>query len=110
MLPVPEIDRAGVVFGDIEHLPKWNDLDEEFRRNWSSNNFCEAISMWFYNGAKNIPNGIEINGVKFIAKAGVDSITALRAIKSVLGSWEPKHEHKIAGCGYMLSEWFNVSK
>lgn len=44
------------------------------------------------------------------AKPGVDAHKALRAIKAVLGSYEPKHEHKEAACAFMLSEWFDKEK
>lgn len=114
MLPIPELSGLDVTFGNIKHLPKREDLPEEFRKNWHSsrNPWCHAISQWFYNGAKSLPNGngIEIDGVKFIAKPGVDANKALAAIKAALGSFEPQHEHKIGGCGYLLSEWFDIKK
>jgi hypothetical protein len=112
MLPIPEITNLDIAFGNIRHMPKREDLPEEYRRDWhrDSQPFCKAVSSWFYDGAKSIPNGVEIDGVKFVAKTGVDAQKALAAIKAALGSFEPSHEHKIGGCGFMLSEWFDIEQ
>jgi hypothetical protein len=107
MLAVPKIDRASVAFGNIKHMPKYRDLPEEFQ-DWHYHPFCQAISHWFMKGCEPITHGICIKGVNYVAKVGVDSKQALAAISSVMRSWEPKHEHKIAACGYMLHEWFEV--
>lgn len=106
MLQVPEVDRVSVAFGDPKHMPKYDSLPEQFK-DWRHNHYCEAVSSWFYSGAKAHENGIAIKDHAYIAKPGVEARKALAAIKAVLGSWEPKHEHKIAACGYMLSEWFD---
>lgn len=108
MLAIPEVDRVSLAFGNIKHMPKYDTLPAAFQ-DWHYEPHCEAISYWFYRGAKACPNGIELNGTKYIAKEGVDAAKALAAIKAVMASWEPKHEHKIAACGYMLAEWFEKS-
>jgi hypothetical protein len=112
MLPIPEIKDVDVAFGNIDHLPKREDLPEDFRRNWhrESQPFCRAISQWFYKGATFENGKLTIDGVTFAPKEGVDAGKALRAIKAVMGSWSPQHEHKIGGCGFMLSEWFEIEK
>lgn len=43
-------------------------------------------------------------------KEGIDRAKAFRQLKACLGSFEPKHEHKEAGVGYLLSLWCNSSK
>lgn len=107
MLTIPDFDRLDVAFGNIKHMPKFEDLPEPFRDGWQHNEYCKAVSSWFYEGAKAYPNGIVLGGDHiFVAKTEVDAGKALAAIRAVLGSFEPKHEHKIAACGYMLSEWF----
>jgi hypothetical protein len=108
MLQIPNVDEPGVVFGDITHMPKFDTLPEEFRRERSL--YCAAVSHWFYGGAKRDGDTLIIDGKRFKAKPGVDATKALKAIKAVLGSWEPKHEHKIAACGFMLSEWFELAE
>lgn len=108
MLPIPDTTRIDVAFGDIKHMPKYDTLPEEFRRERGP--YCSAVQSWFFIGAKAHPGGIEIDGKKFTAKPGVPAGKALAAIKAVLGSFEPKHEHKIAACGFMLSEWFDIEE
>lgn len=107
-LEVPKIDALSVAFGDIKHMPKYADVPEDFKR--SSNPFVRAVSSWFFSGAKSAPNGLTIDGTTYTAKPGIDAKDALHAIKAVLGSFEPKHEHKEAACAFMLSEWFTASK
>ena len=109
MLAIPEINGVDVAFGNIKHMPKCDDIPEDFRKErGAAKPFCDAVSGWFFNGAKRHPNGITVDGVNFTAKPGVDVQKALAAIKAALGSFEPSHEHKIAGCGFMLSEWFDI--
>lgn len=109
MLPIPAVDRVDVTFGNIKHMPKYEAIPDEFKRH-NGNAYCKAVSSWFFSGAKGAPGGIEIDGVTFKAKDGVDAPKALAAIRAVLGSFEPKHEHKEAACAYMLSEWFDIEK
>ncbi len=108
MLAIPEkIDRLDIMFGNIKHMPRYDDIPTEFKR-FHGNPYVDAVSIWFFKGAKGAKNGIEIDGKVFTAKPGVDPKRALAAIKSVLCSFEPKHEHKGAACAFMLSEWFDV--
>lgn len=110
MLAIPDLSPADLAFGNIKHMPKREDLPEDFQRNWHSsrNPYCHAVSQWFYKGCKLDNGALVIDGVRFKAKEGVDADKALRAIKAALGSFEPSHEHKIGGCGFMLSEWFEI--
>lgn len=108
MLAIPELTAADVAFGGIKHMPKYETLPDDFKRH-NGNDYCKAVSGWFYGGAKGTPDGLIIDGVKFTAKPGVDRAKALAAIRAVLGSFEPKHEHKEAACAFMLSEWFEKS-
>lgn len=113
MLPVPEITDAELAFGTIKHLPKREDLPEEYQRNWHSDKqvYCRAVSNWFYKGARRLPDGIELqDGHKFAVRPGVDADKALRAISAALKSWDCKHEHKIGGCGWLLSQWFELKE
>ncbi|MBA3241614.1 MAG: hypothetical protein H0T60_10360 [Acidobacteria bacterium] len=104
-MEVPKVNAIDLAFGNIDHMPNYADLPDSFR-NWYREPHCEAISTWFALGAKPYESGIEIGGERYAAREGVDRTAALAAIKAVLASWTPKHEHKIAACGYMLSQWF----
>lgn len=108
MLAIPEIKDVDLAFGNIEHMPRYETLPAEFR-DWHNHPSCEAISHWFMRGASQDESGILIGKTKYMPKEGVDNVAALRAIKAVLASWSPKHEHKIAACGYMLHEWFDAT-
>jgi hypothetical protein len=108
MLAIPEMTGADVAFGNVKHMPKYEAIPEDFKRH-NGNEFCSAISKWFFKGAQKAPDGIIIDGKQFTAKPGVDLSKALAAIRAVLGSFEPKHEHKEAACAFMLSEWFDIA-
>jgi hypothetical protein len=108
MLPVPKVDGPSVAFGDIKHMPKFETLPAEFK-DFYHHPFCGAIEDWFACGATKAKDGIKIGDATYTAKDGVNAHDALAAIKAVLASWEPKHEHKIAACGFMLHEWFDKS-
>lgn len=105
MLAVPAITAVDIAFGNIAHMPKYAELPEQFQ-DWHNEAHCRAVNSWFMKGAKAVKGGIELDGVTYKAKPDVEAVKALAAIRAVLASWEPKHEHKIAACGYMLSEWF----
>lgn len=97
MLAIPEVDAVDAVFGGskaIEIMPKMKDIPRDYpsRKKWE-----KVMSDWFFQGLKD---------AKWTPKAGVDTKKALMAIKTVMGSYAPKHEHKSAAVAYMLSEWF----
>lgn len=103
MIVVPELNIIDVTWGNIKHLPKWGDLPQHFQRRWHGGEpYCDFISAWFYNGRA--PEDM----ARLVEKNGVDRAKALRAISAAMRSFEPKHEHKIVGCGYLLSQWFDL--
>lgn len=118
---IPDMTDADLAFGNIKHMPRYDTLPEDFRRH-RGNVYTEAISSWFFSGVKFIGkgdskevNGIEANvgyrsdrPVRFVAKPGINAGKALRAIRAILASWEPKHEHKEGGAAYLLSQWFDI--
>lgn len=104
MLPVPEVSDVEMAFPANPPLPAWDDIPEEFRKNCFSDKdpWCHAAAMLFYQGGKLADFGMT-------PKPGVDMPKAVRALKACLGSYNPSHEHKMAGVGYMLSQWFDLS-
>lgn len=81
-------------------MPKWTDIPEKYKA-WS-NKHNQLIALWFFKG---VPQA-QINKMK--AREGICGQKALRAIFSILKSFEPKHEHKMAACAYLLDEWFEI--
>jgi len=107
MLSIPDVTRVDIAFGNISHMPRYGEVPEEFKNR--GNAFVDAVSTWFFSGASRDGDALVIGKNRFEPKDGVNADKALAAIRAVLGSFEPKHEHKEAACAFMLSEWFDLS-
>jgi hypothetical protein len=81
----------------IEHLiPKWEDIPEQYRKGqsaWGHRLFTDL----FFHGLKKL---------EFVRKEDIDPDEAFRHIRAILGSYAPKHEHKVAACAYLFELWF----
>lgn len=92
-----KIEQAFGAAGRVsDYLPPRDLIPKEFD-NWG-NKWNRTASSWFHKG---LPEG-----TKFIPKEGVDTEKALTHLATVLRSFEPKHEHKLAGVGWLMSLWF----
>lgn len=100
MIAVPELSGLDVAFGNIKHMPKYETVPEEYKN--SRNPYVEFVTGWFFSGKT------KDEMQRLVAKKGVDRNKALCAIKAILCSFEPKHEHKEAGAAYLLSQWFDL--
>lgn len=91
-MPVTYLDMA--VGGIDGIMPAMCDIPEEYpnARKWQ-----EMFSDFFYLGASNLV---------FIPKEEIDPALAWRHVRTIMGSYTPKHEHKVAACAYLLSLWF----
>lgn len=91
-----EIDDVNLVFpANVigTWLPAWEEIPEEFQR--ERNSWCKfAQKLFFLGGSWADP------------KEGIDPELAVRHLSAVLSSFEPKHEHKIAGAGWLMSMWY----
>ena len=94
-LPIPVSD-VDIAFGGkaMQILPPMTAIPEEFHND--SNEWNRFVSDWFFGGLKKYP----------VPREGVDFKLALRNLACVIGSFEPKHEHKEAGAAYLASLWF----
>jgi len=100
MREIPEVSDAELSFPSNANrlLPAWDDLPEEYRKGWTgAAPGCDMSEGLFFNGGK-LPS----------TKEGVDATKASRVIQACLGSFDLSHEHKIAGVGFLLNEWFNL--
>lgn len=102
MLPVPELRWLDRAFGNIDYLPKWEDIPAEFKV--GSYRWCLFISKLFYVGIKKE----EFDAL--VPRKGIDKTKAFSAMRCCLMSFEPKHEHKEAGCAYLMNQWFEDLK
>lgn len=93
-----EVDDVTLAFpANIGHLlPAWDDIPEDFKRERDSG-WTGLASTWF-------AKGLDSGGL--VPRPGLDKTKALRHLAAIMGSFEPKHEHKIAGVGYLMSLWF----
>lgn len=82
-------------FGTMRLLPVWTAIPEEFKRGNLYTKLAESI---FYGTA--LPDG-EIEFLPGFELSAGDLNTCVRVH---LQSFGPKHEHKIAGVGYMISK------
>jgi hypothetical protein len=98
-----EIDDATYAFpADVKHLmPDREDVPREFEDFSSDNPFVKLQQKWFFGG---------LDTSILVAKKGIDKKTALRHLSAIQGSWEPKHEHKVAAVSYLMSLWFELPK
>ena len=74
-------------------LPLMADIPEEFHSD--HNKWCELVSQLFFLGGK-LPK----------VQAGIDPAKAKTHLSAVLGSYQPKHEHKTAGAAWLMSMWY----
>lgn len=80
-------------------LPEMREIPEEFKDMMAKSRWIQVIDDWFFAGVKL---------TKVVPKDGIDKNVAITHIGCIMHSWEPKHEHKTAGCAYLLSLWFDV--
>jgi hypothetical protein len=89
--------RAAVTLTEsaMELLPAWSDIPDEFK-GFPGNAWAQTAERWFFDGGR----------VSCTAKPDIDIRHAYRHLDAILRSWDPQHEHKIAGVAYLLSLWF----
>lgn len=92
-----EINSLDMAFGgDMKKLlPSMSEIPEEFQRGRTEWN--KLFSTWFFRGLKSFDSK---------PKNGIDKDVAMRHVFAIMRSWDPQHEHKEAGCAYLLSLWF----
>jgi hypothetical protein len=100
---VKKVSDVDLAFGGnmSDLLPPYSDIPEEFQNMNNRTKWNKLISDWFYVG---------LNSLDLKPKESIDVNGAIRHIKAILASWEPKHEHKMAGCAYLMSLWFDDVK
>lgn len=93
-----QLTDVDVAFGGkaMEILPPYKEIPAEFHRSQERHN--KWASNWFFEGLPEAPK----------AKLGVDRDLAIRNLSAALRSFEPKHEHKIAGVAYLASLWLEI--
>jgi len=88
----------------VSRMPDYEDIPEEFRnRNWrrggdGAAKWLDFQSEWFAKG---------FAFARLTPRDDVSPFVASNHLKAIQGSFEPKHEHKVAGVAYLASLWFD---
>ena len=77
-------------------LPEWDDIPDDFKN--PRNEWCVFVHDWFFNGW---PEDRDL-----FSREDVEPEMAYRHLPTILMSYEPKHEHKMAGVAWLMSRWY----
>ena len=88
-----DVRDVDVAFSTQKLLPDWDDVPTEFR---NGNVYTEL--------AENLQFGRPLPDMEIRLNPGVDAAKLNRVVRAHLDSYGPKHEHKIAGVGFMISQ------
>lgn len=84
-------------------LPRWDDIPPAFKDYYRCP-WNELAARWFANTSG---MGSPFPGdVSFYAKPGIDPGKAWRHVEACMRSFEPKHEHKMAGVSWLIDCFF----
>ncbi|HBP1602242.1 TPA: hypothetical protein L5U90_003345 [Pseudomonas aeruginosa] len=89
---IATVTKPELAFGTMRLLPQWEDIPEDFKR---GNIYTELASAIFY-GTPIPASTIELN-------EGIEAEALNQCVRAHLQSFGPKHEHKMAGVGYMIA-------
>lgn len=96
---ITDLDMA---WGTTKLLPDYSKVPEDFK---SGNIYTKLLDCMF--------SGVPLPKGEIIFRKGFDDADApkqlTRVIHAHLKSFEPKHEHKIAGLGYVISQVCEIS-
>jgi hypothetical protein len=81
-----------------EYLPKMEDIPQEYCSRNSKSKWVPLFNILFYGG--------ETDKMWITSKEGIDAGKAGRHIMCIMKSYQPKHEHKLAGVLYLMDMWF----
>lgn len=96
---VQQVFPAGV--GPL--MPAWDDIPDEFKHHrFMGDHWTAIVGQWFFRGLS--------EKTQFVPKPGIDAKVALAHLRTIMGSYEPKHEHKEAAVAYLMSLWFKKVK
>ena len=83
----------------LEWMPLWEEIPEDFRTgDGEAARWHKIVHDWFYRG---------LDEPQFFLKPGIDGEVAVRHLQAILGSYAPKHEHKVAAVAWLASLWFD---
>lgn len=93
---VSDLDLAFPARGE-ELTPPFYSLPSDFQD--LSNRWCGVVEDAFFGRG----------GVEISVRSDISFESASRHLRVVMGTFATKHEHKIAGAGYLMSRWFKFA-
>jgi len=78
-----------------DYLPSKAEIPDDFRSGRGP--WHEFVARWFFEGA---------DAKALVARPGIDRGRAIGHVQSVLASFAPQHDHKMAGAAWLCSLWF----
>lgn len=78
-------------------MPDYEDIPPEFKS--SGNEWVRMQRSWFYEGLS--------AASMFMPSEGIEAEEAFRHLSAIQGSFQPKHEHKVAAVAYLAHLWFD---
>lgn len=93
----PAFDGLSAAFGArLADYPRMEAVPKQFQEH--SGPYQNVVSSLFFRGGKLSDYGLDF-------KPSIDRSAAMTALRALLGSFDPKHEHKTAVVAWALSEW-----
>lgn len=87
--------------GEVRHLmPAYSTIPETFRSLGPNTEWGQFVSHWLFLGNPFSKWDLHLN-------PDIDGKLAIRHLRAILGSYQPKHEHKEAAVAWLLSRWFS---
>lgn len=102
---VDDITDAEVISGTTKSLPDWKNIPKEFRKDiYNGTVYGRIITGWY--------TGDPIPDAELAFNPGFreDGKAVYRFINAHLKSFQPDHDHKIAGCAYLLSQIMTITE
>lgn len=96
MFPIHKFNNADMAFGASnyrQYMPAMSEIPAYENKK----KYEDLASNIFFNG---------FDASSLVPKPNVNKSDALRHIRAILASFEPKHEHKIAAVAFFFYEWF----
>lgn len=102
---IPDISDVHLAFGRVDFLPMMADLPAEYRSQSALG--CEFADAYFFGGSDRVNQEFTLY---IRPEVGDRSEMAFKAFRAAMASFLPKHEHKIAACGWLMDQWFVVRR
>src|SRR5690606_33683124 len=85
-------------------LPEWEDIPESYRLLYAIDPLVNLADRLFalYTAGRPFDTGSGL-----VLTADLDPELVARPVEAVLRSFEPRHEHKIAGVAFLSGQWFH---